>query len=244
MLTVGSLFSGIGGFDLGFERCGFETKWMVEQDDFCQWVLAKRFPGAYRHVDVRHVSKHNLAPVDIVCGGFPCQDISVNNPNGVGIVGRRSGLWSEFERIIGELRPRYVVIENSPILATKGLDRCLRGLAVLGYDAEWHRLGVSPIGAPHHRQRLWILAYPASLRQQRSWGENGLLTQESWSRWVAKSGESNWWTEQPEPQRVDDGFPGRLDKDWTRRVQVTGNAVVPQLVEWIGTQIKEGEVDD
>lgn len=242
-MKVGSLFSGIGGFDLGFERCGFETSWVVEQDPFCQFVLAKNFPRAQRHSDVRHVGRYNLSPVDIVCGGFPCQDISINNPKAKGLDGDRSGLWSEYARIVGELRPRYVVIENSPQLASKGLERVLRDLAVFGYDAEWHRLGASPIGAPHHRARLWVVAYTDCIGQERQGREHGLLTQKSWSEWVAKSGKSDWWTVEPEPQRVDDGFPNRLDKDWTRRVQASGNALVPQIAQWIGECIAANESD-
>src|SRR6185312_32662 len=108
-MTVGSLFAGIGGFDLGFERAGFEIKWQVEIDPFCRAVLAKHWPDVRRYEDVRTVGAE-LERVDVVCGGFPCQDISFAG-DGAGLDGERSGLWREFSRLIGELRPRYVVVE-------------------------------------------------------------------------------------------------------------------------------------
>src|SRR5258707_7301969 len=109
--TMGSLFAGIGGFDLGFERAGFKTSWQVEIDPDCQKVLAKNFPEAERFGDIRECGRHNLKPVDVICGGFPCQDIS-NAGLRVGISGERSGLWGQMWRIIGELRPSYVAVEN------------------------------------------------------------------------------------------------------------------------------------
>src|ERR1700678_1941479 len=111
-LTHGSLFSGIGGFDLGFERAGIKNVWQVEIDPYCQRVLAKQFPDAERFDDVRTVGRHNLKPVDIISGGFPCQDISTAGKRAGIAEGTRSGLWSEYARIIGELRPRFVVVEN------------------------------------------------------------------------------------------------------------------------------------
>ena len=134
--TVGSLFAGIGGFDLGFERAGFKTVWQVEIDSYCQKVLAKNFPEAERFGDIRECGSHNLKPVDVICGGYPCQDISVAG-QGKGLTGERSGLWGHYRRIIGEIRPRYVLVENSPALTSRGLGTVLGDLASLGYDAEW-----------------------------------------------------------------------------------------------------------
>jgi len=159
MLTHGSLFSGIGGFDLGFERAGIETTWQVEIEDYARRVLQRHFPRAQRFNDIRECGKHNLAPVDIVSGGFPCQDIS-NAGKRAGIDGERSGLWSEYARIIRELRPRYVVVENVAALLGRGMERVLGDLAACGYDAEWQSISAAHVGAPHLRERIWILAYP------------------------------------------------------------------------------------
>jgi DNA (cytosine-5)-methyltransferase 1 len=159
MLTVGSLFAGIGGFDLGLERAGMRTVWQVELNEYRRAVLAERFPHAVRRIDVRDCGAHNLAPVDLICGGFPCQDISQAGA-GAGITGTRSGLWSEFARIVGELEPRWVLVENVPALRRRGLGVVLGELAALGYDAEWDCLRACDVGAPHRRDRIWIVAYP------------------------------------------------------------------------------------
>src|ERR1700759_36990 len=119
--TMGSLFAGIGGFDLGFERAGFETVWQVEKDHWCRRVLARHFPNAERFEDVRTVGRETLRPVDVICGGFPCQDISTAGRM-AGMEGHRSGLWSEYARIIGELRPRVAFIENVSALLNFGLE--------------------------------------------------------------------------------------------------------------------------
>jgi DNA (cytosine-5)-methyltransferase 1 len=198
-MRVGSLFAGIGGFDLGFERAGMHTAWQVELDPYCRAVLAQHFPDAKRYEDVREVGAHNLAPIDLICGGFPCQDLSVAG-KGAGIDGERSGLWSEMWRVIRELEPRYVVIENVPALLSPpfgvprgcvcgdprtqpegskcrpcggtvglapgkppaGVSRVLGDLAACGYDAEWDCLPASAFGAPHRRDRIWLVAYPGS----------------------------------------------------------------------------------
>ena len=165
--TVGSLFAGIGGFDLGFERAGFETAWQVEINEWCRKVLTKNFPKAERYADIREVGINNLKRVDVIVGGFPCQDISVAGLN-AGIDGERSGLWSEYARIIGELRPSFTLVENVAALLGRGIDRVAGDLAALGYDAEWEVVSAADVGAPHLRERVWILAYPRSLaREQR-----------------------------------------------------------------------------
>ena len=167
-MNVGSLFAGIGGFDLGLERAGMRVDWQVELDPYCRAVLARHFPEAERFEDVREVGAESLAPVDLICGGFPCQDLSAAG-RGAGIDGARSGLWAEFARIVCELRPRYVLVENVPALLTgKGkrwdrapVGRVLGDLAEAGYDAEWACLSAREFGAPHLRKRVWLLAYPA-----------------------------------------------------------------------------------
>jgi DNA (cytosine-5)-methyltransferase 1 len=164
-MRVGSLFAGIGGFDLGLTWAGYEIAWQVELDEWCRRVLAKHWPEAERFADIRDCGLHNLSPVDVLCGGFPCQDISVAGRQ-AGLDGERSGLWWEMWRIIGELRPRYVLVENVPNLLIRGFDRVLGSLADIGYDAEWGVVSAHDVGAPHLRQRLWIVAYPAGARGQ------------------------------------------------------------------------------
>jgi DNA (cytosine-5)-methyltransferase 1 len=165
-LTVGSLFAGIGGFDLGFERAGFTVRWQVEIDPWARRVLERHWPHVQRHDDIRTASAATLPPVDVLVGGFPCQDISLAG-TGAGIAdGTRSGLWAEYARLIGELRPRYVVVENVAALRSRGLGRVLGDLAACGYDAEWDCLPAAAVGAPHRRDRLWLVAYPHGRRCQ------------------------------------------------------------------------------
>lgn len=172
-LTVGSLFSGIGGLELGLERAGMQVTWQVELNEYASKILAKHWPNVHRERDIRECGGHNLAAVDLICGGFPCQDIS-NAGERAGITGERSGLWSEFARIIGELRPRYVVVENVAALLQRGMGRVLGELAALGYDAEWHCIQAADAGAPHLRDRVFILAYANSAEwrpQPKAWYE-------------------------------------------------------------------------
>ena len=161
VLTVGSLFSGIGGFDLGLERAGMRSVWFCEADEFCTRVLARHFPGRPIYPDVCGLRGADLEPVDVLCGGFPCQDLSYAGA-GAGLGGARSGLWSEYARLVGELRPRYVVVENVAALLARGLGTVLADLAAVGYDAEWDCIPASAVGAPHRRDRIWLVAYPGS----------------------------------------------------------------------------------
>ena len=154
----GSLFSGIGGIDLGFEMADIKTSWTCEIDDWANELLQKRFPNAKHYRDVKKIGKDNLESVDIISGGFPCQDISVAG-KGAGLDGKRSGLWFEMWRIISELRPRWVLIENVANLLNKGGIRVLQDLAEIGYDAEWQIISARDVGARHLRKRLWIIAY-------------------------------------------------------------------------------------
>lgn len=161
MMRIGSLFSGIGGLELGLEAAisGAHTVWQVESAPFPRSILARHWPDADRSVcDVRLAGAHNLEPVEVICGGFPCQDISTAGL-GAGLDGAKSGLWTEYARIIRELRPRYVVIENVSALIVRGLERVLGTLAELGYDAEWSTLSAADVGAPHLRRRLFIIAW-------------------------------------------------------------------------------------
>lgn len=161
-MHVLDLFSGIGGFSIGLERAGFKTVAFCEIDPYCRAVLKKHWPGVVCFSDVRLLNRDMLdlfgITVDVICGGFPCQDISLAG-KGAGLKGARSGLWSEFHRLIKEIRPRYAIIENVSALRSRGLDQILRQLAEIGYDAEWHCIPASAVGAPHRRDRVWIVAY-------------------------------------------------------------------------------------
>lgn len=159
-----SLFSGVGLLDLGAQRAGAEIVAQVEIEPYARRVLKARFPGVMRYDDVRAVSAAQLlafGAVDLIAGGFPCQDVSSAGRRR-GLDGERSGLWSEFARLIGETRPRWVLIENVARLRNDGLDRVLGDLAARGYDAEWDVVGAAAVGAPHLRERIWIVAWDAS----------------------------------------------------------------------------------
>ena len=160
-MTFGELFAGIGGFSLGLERAGMTCKWQVEIDPYATAVLRKHWPDVPKHDDVRTFPPtHDDYSVDLICGGFPCQDISYAG-KGAGLAGERSGLWHEFARVIGELRPRYVLVENVAALLTRGMGDVLGTLASLGYDSEWHVISASAVGAPHRRDRVWIISQRA-----------------------------------------------------------------------------------
>jgi DNA (cytosine-5)-methyltransferase 1 len=161
MLKVLDLFAGIGGFSLGLERTGgFETIGFCELDKKAQAVLKKHWPEVPIYDDVTKLTKDDIhGTVDVITGGFPCQDISLAG-KGAGLEGERSGLWWEYHRLIKELQPKWVIAENVSALRSRGLDQVLRSLSEIGYDAEWHCIPASAVGAPHRRDRVWIVAYP------------------------------------------------------------------------------------
>jgi len=170
-MKVLDLFAGIGGFTLGLERAGFKTVAFCEIEPYAQKVLAKNWPEVPIYDDVRTITADRLASdgirVDVITGGFPCQDISVSG-NQAGIQdGTRSGLWSECARLLGEIRPQYAIFENvTNLLNGHGGDwfkRVLWDISSLGYDAEWHCIPASELGAHHHRDRVWIIAYPSGV---------------------------------------------------------------------------------
>ena len=264
-MTFGSLFSGIGGIDLGLERAGMKCQWQVEIDPFCRKVLAKHWPDVERYEDVRRVGIENLEPVDLIAGGFPCQDVSVAGKRAGIREGTRSGLWFEFHRIICELRPRFVFVENVTGLLTDGMGRVLADLADAGYDAEWQVLSAADVGAPHLRKRVFIVAYPASR------GLQGMLHRHSEPRdawWASISmahanserfqryrgecqlGEGGEEITAGRGSNVADLAPrhfwavepavGRVANGVPNRVdrlKGLGNAVVPQCAEYIGRKI-------
>ena len=244
MMTVLDLFSGIGGFSLGLERTGgFRTVAFCEIEEFPRRVLAKHWPGVPIHRDVRELRAEHVGAVDVICGGFPCQDISLAG-NGDGLAGERSGLWREYARLVGELRPGYVIVENVAALLGRGLGVVLGDLAALGYDAEWHCIPASAVGAPHGRDRVWIVAHPCGARGTRlvesldpgtpgPWRLRGEADLQSIADAPFVAG--NRWP-QPLLRRMDDGLPGRMD-----RLSALGNAVVPQIPEIIGRAILAAE---
>src|SRR5262245_7318285 len=175
-MRVLDLFSGIGAFSLGLERAGMRTVAFCECDAYCRRVLAKHWPEVPIYDDVRTLSAARLAAdgiaVDVVCGGFPCTDISVAG-RGAGITGLQSGLWSEYARLIGELRPRYAIVENVAALVVRGLERVVGDLAALRYDAEWRIISAADMGAPHLRERIWIVGHAAEREPFADAGDDG-----------------------------------------------------------------------
>lgn len=188
-MNVLDLFSGIGGFSLGLERAGMRTVAFCEIDPYARAVLRKHWPDVPCYEDVRELSAARLAAdgiwVDVICGGFPCQDIS-NAGKKAGLAGERSGLWSEIARLAGELRPRFVIVENVSALLSRGLGVVLGDLAAIGYDAEWHCIPASAVGAPHRRDRIWIVAYPGGEGLEGLRSAIGIQEKVSWARDVGE----------------------------------------------------------
>ncbi len=164
MITLGSMFAGIGGLELGFESTGrFETKWQVEIDDYANQVLGKHWPGVARWKNVKTFPPRPVSDwqCDVIAGGFPCQDLSFAG-KGAGLAGERSGLFSEIIRVAGIIKPRAIVLENVAALYARGLGVVLGELAQIGYDAEWHCVSAASVGAPHRRDRVFIVAWHAN----------------------------------------------------------------------------------
>jgi DNA (cytosine-5)-methyltransferase 1 len=238
------LFSGIGGFSLGLERTGgFETVAFCEIEPFPRRVLAKHWPGVPIYNDVRtltaDVLRRDGIAVDVITGGFPCQDLSVaGKQRGMG-EGTRSGLWSEIVRLIGELRPQYVIVENVAALLSGPSEkrggwfgRVLGDLAECGYDAEWENIPASALGAPHRRERVWLTAYPHQDRCVLSADTaRRILPVESALIWKPFGTTHNRLRVQELAKACwdDDGLPAELG--------AYGNAVVPQIPELIGHAI-------
>ncbi len=256
-LTHIDLFSGIGGFSLAAESCGFKTILFSEIDEFCQKVLKKHWPKVPIIPDIRDVDGAKWRGTTLLTGGFPCQDISVAKQKGLGINGAKSGLWKEMFRVISEIRPKYILVENVSNLLNRGIERVLGDLASIKYDAEWHCIPASHFGAPHIRDRVWLVAYPNG-KPGINWG---LLAWNSkkinvWDKDAEKWGKnrglpyvgtkviSRLVNEQPErycnPEflRISDGIPDGLD-----RLGSLGNAIVPQVAQEIIKCIYEIEVN-
>lgn len=260
--SIGSLFAGIGGFELGLERAipGAFTSWQVEQNKFCQKVLAKHWPGARIYDDVKNINKNNVEQVDILCGGFPCQDISIAG-KGAGLNGEKSGLWWEMHRIINELQPRAVILENVPVITLRGLGAVLGSLSQIGYDAEWCTIQASDFGAPHRRERWFCIAFPRTIGfyldnerrlssyskkiRFKKYSRNSMRMEKKFLTQCRSSEDGriysrNYWEKFPIESplcRRDDGIPNRVD-----RIAALGNAIVPQCSEWIGKKLWESGI--
>jgi DNA (cytosine-5)-methyltransferase 1 len=261
-LTFGSLFSGIGGIDLGLERAGLICQWQSEIDSYSSRVLKKHWPNVPNHGDITKMQTDQIEKVDLICGGFPCQDLSVAG-KGAGLKGERSGLFYELTRIVRGIRPQYLLLENVAALLVRGLDDVLGSLAALRYDCEWHCIPAAAIGAPHRRDRLFIIgkknikscsavadAYcdgcEKNAKQKPKPGGASRLEvftppqrqKNLFCQLQQFRNDCKWWATEPGVGRVANGIPNRVD-----RIRGLGNAVVPQIAEWIGLTFFRGEND-
>ncbi len=260
MPTFGECFAGIGGLALGLCRAGWEPRWFVEIDPFCQKVLRKHWPEVRQYGDIRQLTGEELEAVDLVAGGWPCQPHSY--------AGKRLGsrderdMWPDFIRIIRAVKPRFVLGENVPgVLSSDGgryFGGVLRDLAESGYDAEWQVLSAAAFGAPHIRERLFIAANTEG-EQGRRIRQPPILTNTVRDRIASDTSERSartlresreipppagggrgsicWhdqWKSEPALDRVVPRFPAQLDE-----LEHLGNAVVPQVAEWLGRRIME-----
>ncbi len=231
-MKIGSLFSGIGGLELGLEMAGLgSTSWQVEQNEFCRNVLAKHWPKVKRIEDVKEAGKHNLEPVDLICGGFPCQDIS-SAGKGAGLSGKRSGLWFEFARIVEEMRPQWVIVENVASAASRWVDPVRADLERLSYETLPIPITAEDVGAPHRRGRVFLIGHANSQ------GKSACTTNEEMGVMSSVQKSAPSWPSPPSICRVDDGLPQRLDRN-----RSLGNSVVPQCAEVVGHIIKGLELE-
>jgi DNA (cytosine-5)-methyltransferase 1 len=209
------------------------TVQFVESDPYCRAVLRRHWPDVPCHDDVRTLSEP--PPCDLICGGFPCQDIS-HAGSGAGIAGERSGLWSSFARLIGQIRPQFVIVENVAALLDRGIETVLGDLARIGYDAEWSVVSACSVGAPHVRRRLFIVAYPDSVYgRPRLW----YTAPRAYRTLQALDGETGprvgWRARMENPSSLyggSDGLPYGMERN-----HAIGNSVVPQIVQKIGEAI-------
>jgi DNA (cytosine-5)-methyltransferase 1 len=227
-LSHGSLFSGIEGFGLGAAMSGIKTEWSCEFEPFQAGIIQKNFGNEHEiNRDIRNYS--NPKPVDIVSGGFPCQDISVAG-KGIGITGERSGLWSEMYRIVGQIRPKYVIIENSPMLLVRGFEQVLCDLSKIGYNAEWQCLSGTDFGIQQGRERLYCIAYPHEINSKRGCSES--VFRKPYLSWQSSRIYPGWRTRQSLPSSRFAGksndVPNRVD-----RTESVGNAVQPVIAFYL-----------
>lgn len=226
-LTVGSLFSGIGGLDLGLERAGMRVIWQSEIDPYACRVLEKHWPEVPNHGNIKEIEWSSVERPDVICGGYPCQPFSVT--------GRRQGeddprhLWPWVRTAISQLRPRYAILENVRGHLSLGALTVIGELASIGYDAEWRIISAASVGAHHRRDRLFIVAYP----QGESLQESSVVFTEEVSAQCWRDSTRvripQWTTDQPALVGMANGL-----SQWVDRSRALGNAVVPQVAEVIG----------
>lgn len=231
-LTVGSLFTGFGGFDLGLERAGIRTVWQVEIDEYCRRVLAKHWPDVKRYEDVRDCGRHNLERTDFICGGDPCQENS--NSRRTGIVTQKS-LGHEFVRIVDECRPRLVLRENPTVCRADApwpWWRFRASLERIGYVVLPFRVRACCLGLDHRRDRLYLFAELADPVRPRLEGTRAPKVYPHRTREaIRRVGLS-----ESDVVRKRNGIP-----NYVERIRGLGNAVVPQVAEYIGRMIVEAE---
>lgn len=246
-MNVLSLFAGIGGLELGLERAGMTTVGQVEIDSFCRAILARHWPKAARHDDVRTAPEwwtgEDRPPVHLVCGGFPCQPFSLAGFQ-LGIDDER-WMWPGFAAVIRAVRPRYVLVENVSALVRDGraFGRVLGDLHELGFDAEWATVRASDFGAPHNRERVYLVAYPQGVDgvtrdRMVAGGVGGAPVPTGGLPGLAahkgRRAARDWLAREPRVARLADGIPQQVD-----RLRVLGNSVVPAIPEHIGRLIVE-----
>jgi DNA (cytosine-5)-methyltransferase 1 len=237
MLTVGSLFSGIGGLDLGLERAGMEVIWQSEIDPYACKVLSKHWPKVPNHGNIKQINWADIECPDVLCGGYPCQPFS--------LAGHRQGsddprhLWPWVREAIGRLRPKYAIMENVRGHLSMGGLSVIGELAAIGYDAEWRVISAASVGAHQRRERLIIVAYPNSSKLDNI-NLNGCNSQTlakphtifPVGRKYSPSRPLSDWLPEPDVGRVAHGVPSRVD-----RLRGLGNAVVPQVAEVVGRMV-------
>ncbi len=228
--NVLDLFSGIGGFSLGLDRAGMRTVAFCEIDPFCRQILNRHWPTTPVYPDIKQLTARRLhhdgiPSIDLICGGYPCQPFSIAG-NQRGEADPRH-LWPEMHRLIRELRPRWVVCENVAGHVELGLDTVLSDLGNAGYAATPFVIPACAVGAPHRRDRLWIVAHAAGVGRSRRLGPQGRFPPQKLPAEAVR-----WDLPAPFTVGSDDGIPSRMD-----RTRALGNAVVPQIPEWIGRAI-------
>lgn len=224
-LTVGSLFSGIGGLDLGLERAGMTVRWQAEVDPYCCKVLKKHWPDIPNLGDVTSIDWSTVENVDVVCGGYPCPAFS-QAARGRNVA---PDLWPHMRTAIAALRPRYVLLENVAAHLGRGFPAVLADLHALGFDAEWSVVSACAVGATHARRRLFAVAHADRSGEPvlSVDGEAPLVPSLARDR-------GRWGDPTADDVGADDGLPHRLD-----RLRALGNAVVPQVAEFVGRRILE-----
>lgn len=223
-MNVGGLFSGIGGWELGLERAGMRIAWHCERDEFCRRVLAHHWPIVPCYPDVRRIVSAAVEPVDVLAGGFPCPAVS-QAARGRNVA---EWLWPEYARLVRELRPRYVLVENVAglLYAGRGFGDILGDLADCGFDAAWRVLRASDFGASHHRARVWLVGYAHGEP------EPNLTVDDETPGLPELRGVVRGWADPPRDLGMVDGLPNRVD-----RLSALGNALVPRIAEWIGRAV-------